>query len=587
MKEEIISSSYQRLSTRSESVIGRILSLSREAGNEEMIDQMTDLYKRLSDPFMFVIVGEVKAGKSSFINALLDTGQDICAVAPSPMTDTIQQIMYGEEAFVESLSPYLKRVFQPVDILKEIAIVDTPGTNTIIAHHQEITESFIPASDLIVFVFEAKNPYRQSAWDFFHLIHKDWRKKILFVLQQKDLMSDEDLQVNLAGLAKHAKENGIEEPNIFAVSAKLEQEGDKEHSGFEPLRRYISSHITGGQAPFLKLQSSLSTGQNFLDRMSEALELRQKQLEADKAFSKEIANTLADQADRSHRQVQLLIDHLMKSYDEIWNHHREVLSDGLSFFSLIKRSVRSIFSKEQGFKPWLEQLAGQIESDMQNKLFKRLSQDVDDLADAIQDMIRLIDMKLQQTQTFLSRDMEFFRDIADKRSRILSDLRQTFGAYIDDRDNFRDEKLFPQVKDVAPSVATGSGVAIIGLVLTAVTNGAVLDFTGGIVTAIGLLFAGLTTGLNKRKILAEFDLEMQKGKSRLSEELGDQLAGYIDQIREDISKHFVRFNEYIDQEESAINRAQAEHSSLVVECAQLENDVRMAIANAEITGGHS
>ncbi|MBK7009342.1 MAG: dynamin family protein [Saprospiraceae bacterium] len=34
----------------------------------------------------------------------------------------------------------------------------TPGTNTIVAHHQEITEKFIPYSDLIVFVFEAKNP---------------------------------------------------------------------------------------------------------------------------------------------------------------------------------------------------------------------------------------------------------------------------------------------------------------------------------------------------------------------------------------------------------------------------------------------
>ena len=146
---------------------------------------------------MFVIVGEVKAGKSSFINALLNTGEEICKVAPAPMTDTIQQIVYGETASEVSVNPFLRKITQPADILKEIAIVDTPGTNTIIEHHQEITERFIPSADLIVFVFEAKNPYRQSAWDFFDFINEEWRRKIIFVLQQKDLMNEADMAINV------------------------------------------------------------------------------------------------------------------------------------------------------------------------------------------------------------------------------------------------------------------------------------------------------------------------------------------------------------------------------------------------------
>ena len=125
------------------------------------------------------------------------TGREIAKVAPQPMTDTIQQIIYGAEEQHIQVNPFLKKILLPVDILKEIAIVDTPGTNTIEENHQEITEGFIPASDLIVFVFESKNPYRQSAWDFFDYIHSDWRKKIIFVLQQKDLMRPEDLEVNI------------------------------------------------------------------------------------------------------------------------------------------------------------------------------------------------------------------------------------------------------------------------------------------------------------------------------------------------------------------------------------------------------
>src|SRR5687767_537471 len=78
---------------------------------------LADLGDRIDEPFMFVIVGEVKAGKSSFINALLGE-PNLCAVAPSPMTDTIQQILYGDTVKIEEISPYLRRVYQPSEILK-------------------------------------------------------------------------------------------------------------------------------------------------------------------------------------------------------------------------------------------------------------------------------------------------------------------------------------------------------------------------------------------------------------------------------------------------------------------------------------
>ena len=246
-----------------------------------MSHTVSDLRNRLHEPFMFVIVGEVKAGKSSFINALLATGEEITKVAPQPMTDTIQQILYGEERAEVMVNNYLKKIMLPVDILREIAIVDTPGTNTIVEHHQEITERFVPASDLIVFVFEAKNPYRQSAWEFFDFIQGDWRKKVIFVLQQKDLMPAEDLAINIQGVKDNALKKGMTAPHVFAVSAKQEQEGQTTESGFVELRAYIQNHITGGQAPALKLINSVATASNINDRIATGLDLRQQQYKAD------------------------------------------------------------------------------------------------------------------------------------------------------------------------------------------------------------------------------------------------------------------------------------------------------------------
>ena len=217
MENQLLNQQLNAYRSRMDEVVKDLHGLTTDIGYAELTQTVNDLRSRLHDPFMFVVVGEVKAGKSSFINALLGTARDICAVSPAPMTDTIQQIMYGEREEIIHINPFLKRISLPVEILKEIAIVDTPGTNTIVAHHQEITERFIPATDLIVFVFEAKNPYRQSAWDFFDYIHADWRKKVIFVLQQKDLLDADDLAINVKGVEDFAAKKGMSDIKIFSV----------------------------------------------------------------------------------------------------------------------------------------------------------------------------------------------------------------------------------------------------------------------------------------------------------------------------------------------------------------------------------
>ncbi|CAK0769182.1 hypothetical protein CCP4SC76_5170001 [Gammaproteobacteria bacterium] len=90
-------------------------------------------------PFLFVIVGEVKSGKSSLINALLEA--PVCKVDSAPCTAKVQEINYGEEEQRVEVSEFEERLYLPHPILKQIAIVDTPGTNSIIRDHQVITEN--------------------------------------------------------------------------------------------------------------------------------------------------------------------------------------------------------------------------------------------------------------------------------------------------------------------------------------------------------------------------------------------------------------------------------------------------------------
>ncbi len=574
---EIINQKLHSLRSQVSQIVKDLHDLTTEIGHEELARTVSDLRNRIEEPFMFVIVGEVKAGKSSFINALLSTGKEICRVAPQPMTDTIQQVVYGEKEAEVVLSPYLKKIYQPVEILREIAIVDTPGTNTIVEHHQEITERFVPASDLIVFVFEAKNPYRQSAWEFFDFIHAEWRRKVIFVLQQKDLMSEEDLAVNVSGVVNHAQKKGIGEPKIFAVSAKLEQElngaGVGRDSGFAPLRQYILENITGGKAPVLKLQNNLDTSRNINERIFKGLLDRKKQWQADVNFRRDIQQTLEKQEAKSKRQVDMLVENLLAGYDRITLATGQELDDGLSFFSLLKRSIAGIFSKKASAKEWLETLAQNLDRDLHLELQNKLNENLADLADSIQQMAKLIDLKIHASQTILRNNHEIFSDIAERRSNVLRELQDTFTRFLSRPENFAAEELFPDRKPVSPSLASGSGLAVVGILLAALTKGVVFDVTGGVLTTIGVVFAGVTSTLKRKKILDTYQSEIARGRSNLEEELTGKLKTYVTVLKEKIDDNFDDFDAMLEREEGQVLKLEERHGSIERRLLEVENQL--------------
>ncbi len=557
-------------------VLHQLQLFTNRIGHDDSIRVIGDINERIDDPFMFVIVGEVKAGKSSFINALLGE-PGLCAVAPSPMTDTIQQILYGEVAKVEELSPYLKRIYQPSEILKEIAIVDTPGTNTIIAHHQEITERFIPGADLIVFVFESKNPYRQSAWDFFDFMHEEWHKKIVFVLQQKDLMEPADLEINMQGVVENAKKKGIKKPIVFAVSAKEELEGHFQTSGFEPLKKFILDQITGGKAQQYKLISTSETLLQISSRLQKGLNDRQQQLDADISFREEIKKSLTDHSKKSKQQCDVLIENLMAAYDRVANKYDQELSSALSFFTVLKRSIGSIFSKSQSLKSWLESFTLRLQADFGSGMQEKINDRVLDLAESIQQMAHTIDLQIRNSKTILANDHEIFSEIAQRRQNVLKELREAFDQFLARTENFTTKELVNTDSQVGTNVAAGSGIAVVGIILAAVTQGMVFDITGGVLTALGFLVAGITLGLQRGKVMRQYRSEMDKGHTRLKKELTDELYAYIETIRIKMNNQFLNFDALIQKETEELTGLQQDLSGMKTELERVKKVVEKAV----------
>lgn len=108
---------------------------------------------KLDDIFLLVVVGEFNSGKSTFINALL--GRKVLKDGVLPTTEKIC-VLRHQQARATSASKAAdgdyEELFLDDSFLKNVAIVDTPGTNGLIEKHAKLTEEVIPRSDLIIFI---------------------------------------------------------------------------------------------------------------------------------------------------------------------------------------------------------------------------------------------------------------------------------------------------------------------------------------------------------------------------------------------------------------------------------------------------
>ena len=105
----------------------------------------------------------------------------------TPTTAQINVLQYGESVDRQVREANLHVITAPVAFLKEIHIVDTPGTNAIIREHEAITAEFVPRSDLVLFVTSADRPFTETERAFLEQV-RAWGKKVVIVINKIDIL---------------------------------------------------------------------------------------------------------------------------------------------------------------------------------------------------------------------------------------------------------------------------------------------------------------------------------------------------------------------------------------------------------------
>ena len=540
--------------------------------NKEIREVIVNLLSQIRENFMFVIVGEVNAGKSSFVNALV--GADICATAKEICTQEVQKIVYGETDRISKEGEQIIRKELPVDILKEITIVDTPGTNSREIHHQVITENFIPNSNLVIFVFQIDNPHVNSAWEFFRKIKDKWSKKIIFVLTKADTQpSPQDVEDYKNILIKYATEEKMNNPLVFVVSAKKESEGKTEESGYPAIRGYINTQIMG-KAAFEKIKDDFGTLKLLSKNIRQEFDARIEQFKKDRKSRDEILRILDEKEGEAKKSVNELLGRFLKAYDDATDKTLDELNHGIGFWSMSRKAFGTFFGGKSA-KKWLDETRDDLKMRLDREFGYIMQNGLDSIKSNIQYMAIGIKDKLEEIQVSAKGPKNMFNSLEVKRMEILSRLKEDFTRFTENSPAFKAEELLRDKVDYTQNVATGGGIAVMGAVLAAVTNTAVLDITGGVLTAFGLLMAGITITVKKNRVMREARNAIQQNRQKIEESMGNWLNSYINEIQRHINENFIEFDEFLKSEKSQIDAYTASAEQMLERSNELEEKILM------------
>src|SRR5512138_1560933 len=269
----------------------------------ETLATLQDAILQLDELFLMVVVGEFNAGKSALVNALL--GEKVLPEGATPTTSRVTLVKWGEKVAEQVVDENFSIYTYPLPLLKELNIVDTPGTNAVIRYHERLTDEFVPRSDLVLFTTSADHPLTESERQFLERILA-WGKKVVFALNKADIIEDDKaLEEVRTFVLKHATKVLGDAPEFFPVSARLAQRALQESepeqrqklwaaSGLDALEQYITSTLDDTQRLQLKFNNPLGVAEHLVAQVAQTNQAHSEDLKEDLQTAASLEGTISE-----------------------------------------------------------------------------------------------------------------------------------------------------------------------------------------------------------------------------------------------------------------------------------------------------
>lgn len=506
-------------------------------------DALGESIRRLDELFLLVVVGEFNSGKSTFINALV--GQRVMEEGATPTTRTVQLLKYGPAVAHSVSATGLDVVTAPAAMLRDIHVVDTPGTNAIFREHEAITVDFVPRADVVLFITSADRPFTETERGFMAAI-RAWGKKIVVVINKADILETEADRASVEQFVRSSAATllGVE-PQVFAVSARAalraklagdDAAANPAAASFAALERHLAATLDTRERVRLKLLNPLGVALRLGERYRVAVDADLTVLAEDIRATTDIDGQLAVYREDMSREFR----HRLASVDNILHAFEQ---RGVAFFDDTLRIGRvfDLLNKSR--------LKAEFERDVIQDMPQLIERQVHDVIDW------LVASDLRQWQAVMERirarrtahegrlagaiDSRFEYD----RAQLLDTVGRAAERTVERYDLARESESMADSVRLAVAGAALAEVGAIGLgaAVTALATTTFADVTGimaaGALAVIGLFVIPVRRSQAKAEMRAKIAAMRQQLVGTLTAQFDTEVARSVDRVRDGVAPY--------------------------------------------------
>lgn len=378
------------------SVLESLLAIAGNQKFDSILEEIKVLQSSAKEEFLDVVVlGQFKAGKSSFLNKIFK--KDLLPVGVVPVTAVVTRVFYGAEEkatvtfqdgnrkdipasaifeyVTEKDNPENKKSVYLVDITlpglkayEKLRFIDTPGLGSVFQHNSEVTENWFNKIGAALVVISAAQPLSEKD---ISLIQTATRQspEVHLVLSKTDLLNTEEVDEVKEFLTSHTKDLTGKKFDVFPYSTKVNTavyQAEIENSVLKALSGNFSktrenifqhklTHLLELTKSFLEIQLSTSNKKD-----DEMLALKNKILDEQLKLSfiqKELAYITKHYQDTTRIELER----------EILDGHQKLLQDNLegNLVAAYKSWNGNLNKVSRKYESWLrknvEEKLGKIE----------------------------------------------------------------------------------------------------------------------------------------------------------------------------------------------------------------------------------
>jgi small GTP-binding protein len=547
-----LNEAQKRIWTEERAVLQRALDvLSGWETAQADLEHLRRALQQLDELFLLVVVGEFNSGKSALINALL--GESLLPEGPTPTTDRVYVLAHGQAGAPEFVQDDVRLLRYPAELLRQVRIVDTPGTNAVLRQHEAIARDFVPRSDLVLFVTSADRPFTESERAFLESI-RQWGKKVVVVINKDDVLDGEAARREVETFVRSQVRRLLDfEPELFLVSARagMRAPDSPAADGFRRFRNHLRDTLTQAHLVALKLRSPLgvagklaadyrATAAGRLQMLAEdaqALRLAEKQWEAYEA-------EMQAEFERHRARIENDLLQMTLRGEAFLDDRMRLLKIGDMLFQ--GRRMRAAFEKE-------------VVADTSEKVAAHVQEVIDWLVERELGVWRRTAAELgrrRETSALHDAAQEVAGGFVYNRRQLLESLGAQAEDVIRGYDRLAEgERLTAAIQESVAMVGLVEVSAVgLGLVLKILLTTAAADATGlvaaSVLGVLGLAIIPWRRGIAKR----EFRRKMEELRQRLATTLEESFRSELGRGLERLRQAMAPYRRFVLAEEDRLQR---------------------------------